>query len=158
MIDLFSEIQNRLSEVKELNFIDFDCQQVEKQDASYPVVCPAVLINYSSNWQGAEIQKGDVTIDLRVYFSIYEDTHHTAEDRYDAFAQLDVLAKIHQKLQGFRGTNFNKLSRVASGREARADQYTCYTVSYNTLYTDSSAEKIYNYAQANPDIQVQIKN
>jgi hypothetical protein len=48
MKDLFTEIQNKLSEVKELNFIDFDCQQIEKQDTNYPVVRPIVLINYDS--------------------------------------------------------------------------------------------------------------
>jgi hypothetical protein len=156
MIDLFSEIQKRLSEIKELNFIDFDCQQIEKQDTSYPVVCPAVLINYDSTWEGSDVQNGAVKIDLRIYFSIYEDTHQTAEDRFDAFKQLGLLNVIHQKLQGFRGTNFGKLVRTSSGREARADQYTCFVLSYKTTYTDYSAEKVYDYVQATPSIEVEI--
>lgn len=157
MIDLFSEIQDRLSaEVPELLFVDLDTQQVERQDEAYSVQFPCALINFNAQWTGAEIQKGTVNIQFRVYFQITEDTHHSSPQKGDAFIQLELMNKIHSKLQNFKGTNFSKLVRMDTEREARGDMYTCFIVSYQTQYVDSSTKRTYNYIQVRPDIEVEF--
>lgn len=154
MIDLFSEIQDRLaSEVPELLFIDLDTQQVERQDDSYSVQFPCVLINFNAAWKGSDVQTGTVNIQFRVYFQITEDTHHNSPNKSDAFLHLELMNKIHSKLQNFKGSSFSKLVRIETDREPRGDMYTCFIVTYQTQYLDSSTKRVYNYIQVNPEIE-----
>lgn len=158
MIDLFSEIQTRLStEVPQLQFIDLDCQQVERQDSSYPVQFPCVLVNYSTDWQGMDIQKGNTIISFRVYQQITEDTHNSSPQKSEAFAELELVNSIHFYLQNFKGTNFSKLQRIRSEREARADAYSCTILTYTTTYTDRTAERNAAFVFVSPEVQTEIK-
>jgi hypothetical protein len=157
MIDLFSAIQDQLAqEVPELLFIDLDTQQVERQDNSYELQFPCVLINFNAQWSGADVQRGEVSIDFRVYFQITADTHHESPNKSDAFTELELMNKIHSKLQGFKGDSFTKLIRLSTDREPRGDMYTCFIANYKTTYTDISAKKQYNYIQVSPQINVEF--
>lgn len=157
MIDLFSEIQSRLAaEVPELQFIDLDCQQVERQNDSYPVQFPCVLINFSADWKGKDVQQGDTVVSFRIYQQVTEDTHHSSTQKAAAFTELGLINSIHSKIQNFKGTNFGNLLRIRTEREARADGYTCIIMNYKTTYNDVSAAKVYNYQTVTPNIEVEI--
>ena len=148
---LYQSIVTRLqNEVPELLWIDMECGQLEFPEENYPVQFPALLIDISeTQWSsvGNGVQVGDVTVQIRVAFDIYEDTHADAPDIETALQRLQLMNKIHSKLHNFEGkilpdgsdTHFNKMERIRTSSERRDDGLKVFTMLYTLNMRDQHA-------------------
>lgn len=137
---LFESLEEHLkANIPELNWIDWDWGQLETLEEEYPIQFPCALIDIQNiSWVNTSnnLMVGDVTINIRIAFDVYEDTHVavgiTAPDRAYALTRLKLLNKIHKYLQGyggnilsqpggFRDNHFNRLNAVRITAEKRED-------------------------------------
>lgn len=156
---LFKSISERLStEVPELRWIDWEQGQIDtNMESSYPVQFPAVLIDFPSiSWQSIKqgIQDGEVTLQVRVIFDVYEDFNTESPNRDLALGRLKLINKIHKALHNFSGnilqnngiyedTHFNSLERTSTSSEQRDDGLKVINMFYITLLRDKSGMKDY---------------
>ena len=145
--NIYKDIRNRLKTmVPELQLIDLDTGQLELQTDSYPILCPAVFIDFqgSSAWINTtqQLYIGDVNINIRIVFDIIEDMSNLTPDAIsdEAISKLQVQTKIHIALAGFAGSNYNSLTLLSGpSSERREDGYKVYEYTYVTNVRNSVA-------------------
>lgn len=157
MIDiLYAAIRDQVKqELTGVKWIDLDSGQLDNPEQNYPFPFPAVFIDFPNiDWQdaGERMQDGDVQVNCRIAFRIYNQTHgNTQDNAYDTFTKaMDALAMvttIHSKLQGFSdGLTFNRLSRISTTTEKREDGLKVFNMVYTCSARDKSAMKKYDVA------------
>src|SRR5574343_327350 len=117
---LFESLEEHLkANIPELNWIDWDWGQLETLEEEYPIQFPCALIDIQNiSWVNTSnnLMVGDVTINIRIAFDVYEDTHVavgiTAPDRAYALTRLKLLNKIHKYLQGYGGNILSQIGRA----------------------------------------------
>ena len=141
---LYQNLLARLdTNVPDLRWIDLDQGQLETMEKSYPVQFPCCLIDFTNiAWQnvGRQLQAGDVTIMFRIAFDIYDDSNNLTPEasRNAGLLKLRLLNTIHHWLQGFGGAHYNRLNRIATTSEKRADGLKVYDLIYLTNMRDAN--------------------
>lgn len=175
---LFESICNRLAnQVPELRWIDWEQGQLEIPAEKLPLFFPAVLIDIQDiQWSnvGDQMQVGDVTIQVRLCFDIYEDLYTVDGEpnptRETALERLKLVNKVYKALQGFEGgiiqdltehgpmhtipppppvfldNHFNKLNRIRTNSERRDDGYKVITTTFACNMRDQNAMPVDGYA------------
>ncbi len=145
--NIYKDIRNRLKTmVPELQLIDLDTGQLELQADSYPILCPAVFIDFQgvSQWEHTtqQLYIGDVNIIFRIVFDIVEDMSNLTPDAIsdEAINKLALQAKIHKAIAGFAGSNYNSLTLLTGpASQRREDGYKVYEYTYITNVRNSIA-------------------
>jgi len=154
---LFIALSNRLKEMNELAWIDWDWGQLEAPGESYPVQFDAALISFPDvEWfqetRGA--QNGNVVVQVRIAIDVYEDLKiadgATAPDvaKNYAIQKLDLTRRVFKNLHGFSSDWFTPLQRIRSGEERRDDGLKVFVETYLTNGTDNDAAKEYENVNA----------
>lgn len=127
-----------------IKWIDKDKSQFENLDKEYPIPFPAILIgfmrgNYTTLSDKA--QSGDIIIRIRVGYENYADSFDGSSTQENALQYFEFMEKVHIALQGFTGTNFTALDRVAEEEDLDHDMLIIQTFEYTTTLLDDSASK-----------------
>lgn len=159
---LFKSICDRLAaKVPEARWIDWEQGQLELPAENLPVQFPCILIDIQDiPWTnvGDNVQVGDVTIQVRTAFDIYEDLYTVDGEPNptldQALERLKLINKIYSCLQGFEGgiipvpdsdpvtyqdNHFNKLNRTRTFTEKRDDGYKVIAMTFVTNMRDQNA-------------------
>jgi len=159
---LFKSICNRLADqVPELRWIDWEQGQLELPAENLPLQWPAVLVDIQDiQWSnvGNNMQTGDVQIQLRIIFDIFEDLYTVDGEpnptRDIACDRLKLVNNVYAALQGFSGmiiavpdsdpvtyqdNHFNKLNRIRSFTEKRNDGFKVIVMNFTTNMRDQNA-------------------
>ena len=171
---VFKEISDRLeSHVSELVYIDKDRGQIEKENVIM-VPKPAVLIAFMRfEWSdiGAGIKQGKGIIRVRVICENYAESYSGSIDQELALAFFDLNEKVDEALEGFSGTKFSEMKKVADEDDLDHNNIIITVYEYETTITDDTkancskmikvdAEPVVHYiAKENlPERQVNIRS
>ena len=140
MKHIFLEIQQRIKDtVPEVKWIDQDLGQLEFYTERPPVLFPCVLIDFDDitfSDMGNHAQICSATVKLRVAFNVVQHSNGVTpqSQRDKALEIFDVMAKLHQYLHGWSGTNFGELTRTRQTAEPREDTLRVYVLQYSVNY------------------------
>ena len=138
MKNIFLAIQNHLSELQSINYIDQDWGQLQYEQP--PVQWPAVLldveqVNYTQMGHGDQRAEADISITLANINLQRSSAAVAAAKRSNAYTTIDILDEIHQQLQLFSGSGqFTPLMRVQLRKDFNNDNYEVYTMIYRTSF------------------------
>lgn len=124
METVYNTILQKIKEVPEVLFIDFDTGQADDPAGNYALPFPAVLIGFAGvDWQGIGdgIVAGDALVTVRVCFQIWEDINSETPEAtyYDGIGRMRIVAGVFSRLQGLTGDNFNELQLRSTATETR---------------------------------------
>jgi len=139
MKQLFIDISTAIESVDAMRWVDFDLGQLENPDTQ-GVSFPCALISFSAGTFidiSNELQQGELTINVRLAFTVHERTHSktTATRRAVGLAHLDTIEALHNQLQGLTGEDYEPLTRTGFTTEPRAD-YRVYALTYTATVND----------------------
>lgn len=145
------------SPLPNVKWIDKDKSQFENLDNEYPIPFPAILIafmrgNYSSLSDKA--QSGEIIIRIRVGYENYADSFDGSSNQDDALKYFEFMEQVHMALQGFAGTNFTALQRVAEEEDLDHDMLIIQTFEYTTTLLDDSASNKRKYQIVDPNVTI----
>jgi hypothetical protein len=155
MKQLLTDIQNRLAaaihdDKKLFAHVDLDWGQVDFYSDMPPVKFPCALIDVQSveySNEGQLIQLGQATVQIRIVDMILSHTSAgaPAEQREKASRIFDTLRETHRLLHGWTGTptSYGKLTRKTLARVRRRDGLHEYTLAFEVVITDDSAQRQY---------------
>jgi hypothetical protein len=154
---LFLALSNRLKEMNELAWIDWDWGQLEVAGQVEPVQFDAALISFPDvEWfqetRGA--QNGNVVVQVRIGIDVYEDLKiadgATAPNvaRNYAIQKLDLPKRVFKNLHGYSTEWFTPLQRIRSGEERRDDGLKVFVETYLTNVVDNAAAREYEQVMA----------
>jgi hypothetical protein len=143
---LLKNIYDRLATIPELAWIDYDNGQLEDFEDNYPVQFPCALVSIGTiDWQnkGRQLLCGDVPINIRIGFDIYEDTHTVPvqQQRDASLARIQLLNTIHSKIQAMAGDHYNGLDKKRTEPERREDKIKVFNLQYVTNMRDAHGMK-----------------
>lgn len=150
MESLYLRIAERLREiVPELEHIDEDTGQlypVQYDDRyGYPILFPCCLIDASTTDYKVEkfpdIQRGTVTITIKVAFQCDEDSHYSSIESNNTFEQMRHRLAINKKivcaLQGYCfGDDFSAMQRTQARAYPLAGRVKVYESTFNVNITE----------------------
>jgi hypothetical protein len=144
---LFTALQARIkSQVPEIIWIDHDLGQLEAFDGERPPVeWPCLLIDFIETpfTQMQGYQDGDVSIQLRLAFNQYQQTHSDVPEyvKEQALQYYEIEHKVHLALQAWTASNtlVNALIRRSAASEKREeDNFRVRRIVYQGSFSDSS--------------------
>lgn len=140
---ILQNIQNLLSLISNLNYVDEDWGQLDYYSANHPVKWPCCLIDINSvNYSNIGIdrtklpinrQLGEATVKITLANLKLTNTSSSAPQvqKDKAWLIWDILEKVHQKLHGFSPSpNCSKLIRTSMQRTLRDDGIQVYEIVY----------------------------
>lgn len=143
MNTIIQNIQERLKEIEDLQFVDEDTGQLDYYSPNFPVKWPCVLIDIPSsdftdigmdkNANPQNRQMSDEVISLKVANLKMSNTSGMAPQgqKDNAWSIWELLESIHQKVQGFEPEEkAGKLIRRVRRRTKRDDGVQEYIVVY----------------------------
>lgn len=143
MKQLLQNIQNRLAEIPELQYIDEDWGQIDYYSPNMPVKWPCCLIDIQSG-QFSNISKdmskhpkdrqnASFVVKISLANMRLTNTSYLAPkgQKDNVWAIFELVEKVHQKLHGFSPLeNCSKMLRTSFGRTQRDDGVQEYAVMY----------------------------
>ena len=158
MKNIFIAIQDRLSEIPALKYIDKDWGQLQYKDA--PIQWPCALIdvaNIDYTQQGNGAQTAQASITITVGDTIPATSSYQSPTREESYAIIDLLEEIHQKLQLFsNGSTFTPLMRTNLMKAAANGEYVVYQMTYKTAFTVLKRETGKQYITVNPVVSKRV--
>lgn len=139
MKNIFLSIQDRLSEISALKYIDKDWGQLQYENP--PVQWPAALLDveqavYTQMGRDAQKAEADITITVANVNLQRSSAGVAVAKRNNAYATIDLLDEIHQKLQLFSGGGqFTPLMRTQLRKVFNNDNHEVYAMTYKTAFT-----------------------
>lgn len=143
MKQLLQNIQNRLAEIPELQYIDEDWGQIDYYSPNMPVKWPCCLIDIQSGQfsniskdmskRPKDRQNGSFMVKISLANMRLTNTSYLAPkgQKDNAWAIFELVEKVHQKLHGFSPLeNCSKMLRTSFGRTQRDDGVQEYAVMY----------------------------
>lgn len=144
MKEILQNIQNRLSTITEIRYIDEDWGQLDYYSQNMPVQYPCALIDLASG-QFTNISKdfskqpnnrqiGDFSVKITLVNLRLSNTSLKSPQiqKDNTWGLFDLVEKIHQKLHGFSPhENCSKMLRTTFGRTQRDDGVQEYAIIYN---------------------------
>lgn len=155
MKNIFLDIQNKLSNITELKYIDKNWGQLLYEQP--PVKFPCALldianVNYTQLGQLAQTAMGD--IEITVANLQLSPSSHKSLQRNNAYAIMDIMDKIHQDLHGWATSNFIPLIRTSLQKVEVSKSYEIYKITYNTSWRVYKQKNTIG-VQATPNITVE---
>lgn len=128
--------------VEALRWVDIEAGQIDAQEGEYPYQFPACWADASVEWTntGVGVEHGEAMLNLRIALDIYDDTHTGSNTRRKALEQYSVLTDIHKAISLYGNTPHNRMTRVRTTPEQRADGYKVFNVVYKCDIRDTSAQ------------------
>ena len=153
MKNIFLSIQNRLTEITNLKYIDKDWGQLQYENP--PVQWPAALLDveqaeYTQMGRGAQKAEADITITVANVNLQRSSAGVAAAKRNNAYATIDLLDEIHQKLQHFSDGQFTPLMRTQLRKVFNNYNHEVYAMTYKTSFTVPLNETGKTTVQASP--------
>lgn len=154
---LFMALSQRLNEMNELAWIDWDWGQLEVAAEVIPVQFDAALISFPDvEWfqETRGSQNGNVVVQVRLAIDVYEDLKIAdgviAPDVAKNYAtqKLDLTKRVFKNLHGFSSDWFTPLQRIRSGEERRDDGLKVFVETYLTNVVDNEAAMQYEQVMA----------
>lgn len=143
MKQLLQNIQNRLAEIPELQYIDEDWGQIDYYSPNMPVKWPCCLIDIQSGQfsniskdmskRPRDRQNASFVVKISLANMRLTNTSYLAPkgQKDNAWAIFELVEKVHQKLHGFSPLeNCSKMLRTSFGRTQRDDGVQEYAVMY----------------------------
>lgn len=143
MKQLLQNIQNRLAEIPELQYIDEDWGQIDYYSPNMPVKWPCCLIDIQSGQfsniskdmgkRPKDRQNASFVVKISLANMRLTNTSYLAPkgQKDNAWAIFNLVEKVHQKLHGFSPLeNCSKMLRTSFGRTQRDDGVQEYAVMY----------------------------
>lgn len=143
MKTILQNIQNRLSEVEELKYIDEDWGQIDYYSPNMPVKLPCCLIDIQSGQYSniskdfsknpKDRQNGTFSVKITIANIKLSNTSLRAPQgqKDNAWKIFEWVEKIHQQLHGFSpDENCSKMLRTSFGRIQRDDGIQEYALIY----------------------------
>lgn len=136
MKHIFLSIQDRLSEIPALQYIDKDWGQLQYEQP--PVKWPCALLDVANadfKQLGGGFQQADAYITVTVANLNLVRSSAKAPMRGHAYATIDLLEEIHQALQLFSdGRHFSPLMRTNLQKVAADKDMEVYVMTYRTAF------------------------
>lgn len=143
MKHIFLSIQDRLSGIPALKYIDKDWGQLQYENP--PVKWPCALLDVANaDFQqlGRGFQQANADITVTVANMNLVRSSAKAPMRGNAYATIDLLEEIHQALQLFTdGRHFSPLMRTNLQKVAADKDMEVYVMTYRTAFRVEKTEK-----------------
>lgn len=126
METLFNDLQNHLAEKfgERISLIDEDYGQLEalaNGEDQYPVTFPCILIGLPQvDWRDLkpDRQQGTVTLDVRLAFDCYDDTHYGSTQESHAAERQAMAKELNRYIHGWRFEGSSSYMQRTSSRQA----------------------------------------
>ena len=155
MKSIFLSIQDRLSEIPGLQYIDKDWGQLQYEQP--PVKWPCALLDVANadfKQLGRGFQQADADITVTVANLNLVRSSSKAPMRGHAYATIDLLEEIHQALQLFSdGRHFSPLMRTNISKVAADKDMEVYVMTYRTSFVVEKLGKETVEVQAAPSVR-----
>lgn len=145
MEQLFNDLQQHiaLKMGSSVSLIDEDCGQLEalvNGDDQYPVTFPCVLIGAPEvKWDTLKnyLQKGNLTLTVRLAFDCYDDTHYGSTQEHHAAERLHAASLLNSCLHGWQFEGCAQVMIRAFSRQfSLPGGIKVYEFQYGTIVTD----------------------
>ncbi len=160
---IYTEIADRLfaklsfapeAELPSLRWVDKENGQFRLMDQGFPIPLPAITIGfaraeYTSN--GQNVQEGQATIRIRIGYESYADSFEGSSNQAESLKYYEFQEQVYAALQGFSGTNFSALERVAEEDDEDHDAMIVTIIDFATMITDTGAITAKDYVLATID-------
>lgn len=148
MKDLIQSIQNRLSQINLLKYVDMDWGQLDLYTNHSPVKWPCALIDipvaqYTN--QGNAVQLGIITIGISIADLRLSNSSNAAPNaqKERALAIYELINQVYQKLHGWTALdNYSALIRQSYLRQQRQDGLIIHRITYTCQINDTEAKRI----------------
>lgn len=143
LVDIFTQLT---AEVPELAWICEDLGQLDGYDIRPEVAFPCALIDFpnsSYDSQSNTIQRGTVTISVKLGFNPYATAHAKAPDisMEASLKRFELEQKVVNALHGWSASDeYQGLTRQTVSSNPRPDGMRVRTLQFNTQYEDDSQE------------------
>ena len=155
MKHIFLSIQDRLSKIPALKYIDKDWGQFQYENP--PVKWPCALLDVANadfKQLGRGFQQADADITVTVANLNLVRSSARAPMRGHAYATIDLLEEIHQALQLFSdGQHFSPLMRTNLQKVAADKDMEVYVMTYRTAFRVEKTGKETVEVQATPSVR-----
>lgn len=144
MKQIITTIQNRLSEIAALQYIDSDWGQLDYYSPNFPVKWPCALIDINrANFSNIGIdkqaepinrQEGEAVVSITLAKLRLTNSSELApqHQKDDVNSIWDIVEQVHKILQGFSpGDHTGKLIRTGLNRLKRDDGVQQYMITYS---------------------------
>jgi hypothetical protein len=166
LANIFLNVQNRLSELPELKFIDQDLGQLEIDEVGEresPVAFPCSLfdiaeIRYTDN--SFNSQQGEGILEVRLALLAYSAATHYYKDnkhKQNALAYYNIEHRVNKLLQGWSNSEyFNPLSRMSAQTERRKDNIRVRVLRYSFGFVENTAMAVPAQTIERPDLEIDM--
>lgn len=156
---VFKEISERLmTKVEGIKWVDKDRGQLEEPSNDvFPR--PAVFISFGLGQYknvGGNIIEGENILRVRTCVENYVSSHHGSVNQDKALAFFQFNEDVHVALEGFGGTNFNSLTKVADEDDLDHGNLIVTLMEYNFTLIDDSANTTKDLVLLDPDADLVV--
>lgn len=137
MKQIFLSIQNKLSEISTLKYIDKDWGQLQYDNPPVKSPCALIdLLNIDFKQEGLGHQQAEADIIITIANINTVRSSSLAPQRTSAYAIFDVMEQVHQALQLFSGNNrqFSPLMRTNIQKIPYDKDAEVYQLTYRTSF------------------------
>lgn len=148
MKQVLIDVQNRLTTLAILKYVDEDWGQLDFYSPNFPVKWPAALIDITSGTfsnVGKHVQQGVISVNIRVANLKITNSSGMAPQtqKNKAFEIFDIAKAVHVALHGWSGSNqYSALIRTNVKKMKRSDGVQVFDVTYTTQIVDNSTEQV----------------
>ena len=143
----YKEIADRIERnLPEIQFIDLWHEQISYLSEELEFPSPAVFIDFnvvSADDLGEHIQKGDIQIDMRLFYETFSDTYNGSVTQDTALEFLESLTKLHALFHGKSGDTYSEMRRISMSREDSGGVGNLYRISFQCNIIDESAKVLF---------------
>ena len=135
MKNIFLSIQGELGKITDLKHIDKNWGQLLHEQP--PVKFPCALLDISSveySQLDHLAQKANGIIEITIANFRLTNSSSKAPRKEDAYAVLEIIEKIHQRLHGWSNGEFQRLIRVDVQKLDASYAYEVYKISFQTAW------------------------
>ena len=136
--EIYLLIRDRISEISDIEYVDFNRGQYAPGKETYPAYDIACLIGIANiQWQTMteQLQEGVATVEVTLYTRDgFAATHFGTENENDSLAALTLANQIAEKLQLLKGNLFKPLEQIKEENlEININAIAAYKLTFTTL-------------------------
>jgi hypothetical protein len=155
----YQSLAARIAEVDKLRRVTLQNGQLLDPPNHYELPTPAALVEFTSvSWTDGSrgVQQGEATVSVTVASTHLGDFDHGAHGQTLALDSLRILDEVHAKLQGWSGTLWSPLSRVATEVDHSHGPVIAHTLVYRCQVVDATADTQRPLIEARPVIVTEM--
>ncbi|WP_394749496.1 hypothetical protein [Spongiimicrobium salis] len=142
--------------VPAIKWVDKDRGQLE-DPANFIFPRPAVFVSFGfGNYEnlGKGVLKGEKRLRIRTVYENYADSHTGSINQEKALAYFEFDEAVHVALEGFSGTHFTGLTKVADEDDLDHANLIVGLFEYQMQLVDDSAASSRNFELLEPDAEL----